>query len=623
MQADKKIESFIVSPAEDVLYYATISGQIATLDLDAFSVIDEIQAHAGTIIAMAVHPTLSYLACLGMDRTVSVWDISQTVPRALASASIRNVVAQNDAVTYLDVRSNAQAIAFHPVERQIVTRTANGAIAELSFDADGGFSLVRCTRFHTLYDVITARYAVDEPFYLLTGSGDGEAVLSHEGNVLRRWQIEQESIHWFEHIRGSEYLVASDSRLLARIDLHEDQVVKLGPKFAKDDFEHLVFNKRSGRVFASSFDRRVYELDPHSCTPSRVVFDAPFKCRWMHSLSRAPERLIVQVRDGSIFDVDIETGQILNAKRTTPSALWTGVFTGWRQQTFFGEGNRTLEVRSCAPSATTTIPTFSATSREVDWLPQNGYVKRADHDEKTGLTVLGHSSGILFAAKGNEVSQTNLGSAVRDLRLVESRHALVVTEGGVAFKLDCDTMEIVGQYVSPTGTPFWALAVEEDGDRVAVFERHGSIAILDRDRMQRIAVIADGGRCKRAKWLGGPLVMFTKAGEIHVLDMDECTTTCQIPHAGNTVEDFIWDRARNYVVCIGYTNTIGLYDFGSGQKLDEIYDQIDYSKGVIWSHSLDDNTMYPLDFLTYGRSGAAHLFRIHNESIVGLGPVAA
>lgn len=623
MQADKKIEAFVVGPAETVLYYATVSGQIVTLDLDTFAVVHELQAHAGTIVAMAIHPTLPYLACLGMDRTVSVWNTAATIPSPLGAASIRNLIAENDTVYYLDIRSNAQAIAFHPNERRIITRAASGAVAELAFDSAGHFSVVRCVRFHALYDVVTVRYAMDPPFQVLSGSGDGEAVLSHEGKVLRRWKIGQESIHWFEHLTGSHYLVASDARLLARIDLQSDDLIAVGPKFASDDVEHVVVNSRTGRVFASSFDRKVYELDPQSCAPLRIVFDAPFKCRWIHSMTRMPERLIVQVRDGSIFDVDINSSRVLNVKRTTPPALWTGVFTGRRQLTCFGEGNRTFEVERGEPSMATTIPKFSATSSDAAWIPTTGYVKRADCDENSEIRVLGHSSGVVIVANRDEVSTIDVGSAVRDLQLIDSKIAYVVTEGGSTYKLDCNAMEIVGHYSSATRTPLWALAVDSDRSRIAVFERHGNIVILDGGTLECVSVIADGGRCKRAKWLGGGLVMFTKAGEIHVLDMDTCTTSCRISHAGNTVEDFIWDQAKNYLVCVVYTNRIGLYDFTSGQKLDQVHDQIDYSKGLTWSHGCDMDGVYPLDFLTYGRSGSAYLYRIHNESIVGLGPVSA
>jgi WD40 repeat protein len=621
MQADKKIECFAVRAPEDVLYYGTISGQLVTLEIDTFAQRHAVQAHAGTIIAISAHPTEDYLACLGMDRTVSLWSTRHITPRHLASASIRNLAAANDEITYHDVKSNAQAIGFHPKLNRLVTRTANGAVAELDFD-ETGFSLVRCVRFHRLYDVITARYAIEEPHEILTGSGDGEAVLSRDGEVIRRWQIEHESVHWFEPLGGREYVVASDSRLLARISLDSDEVSRFGPKFARDDFEHVVYNAMTKKVFASSFDRTVYELDPQTCECVRIVFNAPFKCRWLHSLSRAPDQLIVQVRDGTLIAVDVPSGKALRSLRTTPAAIWTGVDRSGERR-FYGEGKTVLELAPNPPSATTSVPSFTARRSRADWAPETGYFKRADHDRASGRTFLGHSSGTLVALDHNaKVDQTDLGAAIRDVRAAAG-HVFAVTENGMAFKIRQHDLCITAEFKSPSRTPLWALAVTGDAKRVAVFERHGRISILDGDTLALVRSVEDGGRCKRAKWIGGSQVLFTKAGEIHQLDICSGDTVRRVEDAGNTVEDFIWDWARNYIVCIGYTNTIGLYDFNSGERLDEVHDQIDYAKGLAWTQCEGAPSGYPLDFFTYGRGGSLHLRRIHNESIVPLGVVSA
>jgi hypothetical protein len=49
---------------------------------------------------------------------------------------------------------------------------------------------------------------------------------------------------------------------------------------------------------------------------------------------------------------------------------------------------------------------------------------------------------------------------------------------------------------------------------------------------------------------------------------------------------------------------------------------MDYSKGIAWLDSSVDPRLYPWDFITWGRSGAAHHFRIHDEKIMALGPLA-
>jgi hypothetical protein len=89
----------------------------------------------------------------------------------------------------------------------------------------------------------------------------------------------------------------------------------------------------------------------------------------------------------------------------------------------------------------------------------------------------------------------------------------------------------------------------------------------------------------------------------------------------NTVEDFIWDARQQYLLAISYQCTIALCDFLTGEKLDLVRDQMDYSKGLAWLDASVDRRLYPWDFITWGRSGTAHRFRIHDERIVALGPL--
>jgi WD40 repeat protein len=622
MQAAKKIESFVVDANETRLFYGTLSGQIVTLALPSFDVIDEIQAHPGSIVSLAIHPSLSFLACLSMDRTVSIWSTSETTLRTLGAASIRNLRVNNDVAPYQDIRSNAQALAFHPVEKILATRTASGAIAELRFDDRGYFSLIRCTRFHEKHDSITVRYSVSPPYYLMSGSGGGEAVLALEGRTVRRWQIERESIHWFEHFAGNHYLVASDARLLARLDISTDAAVKIGSQFGADDFEHVAVNLKSKAVYASSFDRHVYELDPETCEPIKVVFSAPFKCRWIYSLSSAPARLLVQVRDGSLFDVDIVKNEVVHSIRTSPKALWTAISTNHGKMTIFGEGDRLVDVDVSAPIDTSTIPMLSVIATRRGQLPVDGYIKRAVYDRKTGTSVLGHSSGtvLIFGPKG-ELSQVHLAAAVRDVVLGTSGFAYAATEAGTIFKIDCARSSITARYASTGGNPIWALALHPSERTLVAFERYGRILFLESDNLECSSVMPDSGRCKRAKWVDSHRLLFSYGGEVRILDADKKIVAGLVAHAGNTVEDFIWDTGQNYLVCINYLNMVGLYDFRDGEKLSEAHDQIDYSKGLIWINETPVRGFYPLDFITFGRSGTVHLFRIHNEHLMALGAI--
>lgn len=623
MQAARKFESFCVEPGERWLFAGNLSGQIAVIDIDRFVVTREVQAHAGTIIAMAAHPTLGVFMCLGMDRTVTVWSYDERGAIApLCAASIRGVRPDNDELDIGFVHSNAQTLGSHSTRPRMVTRSGNAGVLELEFDEDG-LHVLRCTRLHGEWDVVTARYAVDSDL-VLSGDGAGHLVLSDKGEQVRSWQVGNHSIHWIEHVAGDEYLIASDSRLLARVDISGRREPTIGPQFAADDFEQVTFNPVSGRAFASSFDRRVYELDPLTCVPSRVVFWAPFKCRWLRTLRRQPSVLVVQCRNGSMLKVDADTGDTLGAIKQTPEALWTAVVGPDRELIMAGEGDCLTTVRVVGEISMSLEPVLAVERRRVD-LPAGTYTKRMDIQRDTGRLVLGRTDGtIALSDNGDSHVLADLGAAVRDLAVVQDRgEVLAACEDGCAYRLDLTSGERLASFRSVDGLPIWAVAYNPERDLVAFFERHGTVSVLAAEDFSPVATGFDAGRPKRAKWRDADHLVFSHGGELHQIDIRTGEQRELIGYVGNTIEDFIWDSGQNYIAMICYTWMLSLYDFQTYHKLAEVPDQIDYSKGLAWLPRRPGSSTYPLDFVTYGRSGVAHRFRVHNENLVGMGPVVA
>ena len=622
MQAARKVESFCVDPSERWMFTGNLSGLIAVVDIDAFTTQGEAQAHAGTIIAMAAHPHLPYVACLGLDRMLSVWAYDDRARlRPVCAASIRNVRPKNDVVDFVDVYSNAQTLGFHDQRRRLVTRTGSGGVLELDFDDDGRVQLVRCTRLHGDLDVITARYVRDSDM-VLSGSGGGELVLSDHGAVVRRWQIKQHSIHWVEHVAGTGYLVASDSRVCARVDIADGNLV-IGPPFARDDFEHVTYNPTSGRAYASSFDRAVYELDPSTCAVKGVVFRAPFKCRWVHALRREPSVLLVQCRDGGIHKVDVDEGRSLRVIRDTPEALWTGLATPDGSLLLAGEGATLTRLRVVGVDRMALKPEFAVERTLLD-IPESQYTKRMVLHSSSETVVLGRSDGDVILFDGHRARRlVNLGSAVRDLAVsTELPELFVACEDGHGYKLDLASGERLCTFTSPTNSPIWALAYNEKRDAIAFLERNGSVWVLAAHDFSPILSGVEAGRVKRAKWVDADRLLYSHGGELFELDMTTGQGRELVSHMGNTIEDFIWDHGQNYIVFICYTWTVGLADFRTGQLLCQVPDQIDYSKGLVWVPRVPAclGMAYPLDFLTFGRSGGAHHWRVHNEGLVALGP---
>jgi hypothetical protein len=166
----------------------------------------------------------------------------------------------------------------------------------------------------------------------------------------------------------------------------------------------------------------------------------------------------------------------------------------------------------------------------------------------------------------------------------------------------------------------WSLAYNPVQDVLAISERRGPVSLLRGNDLSVIRSDYEAGRSKRAKWLDDNRLLLGHGSELHLIDLRNDRQEKLLGYQGNTIEDFIWDAGQRYLVLACYTWMLSLYDFQTFRMLAEVRDQIDYSKGLAWLPALDPRA-YPLDFVTFGRSGTAHRFRILNESIVALGAV--
>jgi WD40 repeat protein len=620
MLAARKFESFCVEPAERWLFAGDLSGQIAVVDIDRFAVLGEVQAHAGTIIAMAAHPRLPYFVALGVDHIVSMWRydaLGRLFP--VCSASIRNIRPSNDDEYAKWLRSNSQAIAFHDTRLRIVTRSGNGGVLELDFEDDGTVHVVRCLRLHREFDLTTVRYAAGSDL-VLSGSVDGEVVLSRAGETLRRWQIGTTVIHWFEHVSAGEYLVASDSCVVARLDIESSADPLVSVPFTRDDLEHVTYNPTSGRSFVSSFDRTIYEIDPKTCVVIGPVCHLPFKARWLSSMTREPSTLLVQVRNGGLYKYNVETGACLGIIKETPEALWTGVQTSTGELLLAGEGEFLHRVRIVGGNRMSRRPAFSVERVPLP-VPPSSYTKRMVLQLATGVLALGRTDGTLLIQHGDRIIRRNLGAAIRDLAVHPDRPDLFVAcEDGCGYRVNLDTGEPVRTFRSPNGLSLWALAHNPERHLVAFLERRGELTIVSGDDFTPVMGGLPTARAKRAKWVDADRLRFSHTSQLDEVNVVTGERWCVVEDMSNTIEDFIWDAARLYLVVASYTTTLQLHDFESGELLSAVPDQIDYSKGLMWVPPGPRNVTYPLDFLTFGRSGVAHHFRIQNARILALGP---
>jgi outer membrane protein assembly factor BamB len=620
MNAARKIECFALGRDERFAYAGNISGQVVVVDVDAFAIVAEHQLHAGGVYAVAVHPTLPYAATLSQDRHVALSRIEPDGSlRLLGTISNRNIVPRNDESPVVPTQSQSAALAFHPTERKIVTRSGNSALLELSFTDDGTFEVVDCLRVFGRADLYAARYTRDGEA-VLSGATDGQIALYRNNEIERRWQLGFSSVHWFAHVRDGEYLIASDMRYVARLSL-SDGSLRHGSEFTRDDLEQVTYNQRSGRAFAASFDRNVYEVDPRTCESLGVVYAAPFKLRWLATLERDPDVLLAQIRTGALAKVSLATGCAVAEIRETPRALWTSVVDKHGSIVFAGEGE-TL-IRSTPGGLDPVSRSQRYASREIPLDMSPSYTKRMTYVRDDDSFVLGRTDGRVYkVSAGRTTELARLDGAVRDVAVATAAPVVYAgCESGTVYAIDAYTGEQLAAAVPMPGTAVWAIAYNPVSGELACGGRNGRLTFAEGARLRtaRPELRVDG-RLKRMKWLDADTLASSEGGSIVAFDVRDGSKSILLDTLGNTVEDFIVDHERGYLLCVSYTCNIALIDFRHGVMLHEVADQMDYSKGLAWL-PVAEATAYPYDFVTYGRSGLAHRYRIHDEKIVALGPL--
>jgi WD40 repeat protein len=622
MQAAKKIESLCISRQENMVFTGNLIGQISVLDMNTFAVRNEIFAHSGTINAMASHPTLDYIATLGADLSLALWrynnegDLFQ-----LCHISLRGFSPDEEGSSFFDVYSQSQPIAFHQEELKLLTRTGNAGLIELIFTSEGEYEVSYCARIHREFDLITVAY-VGNTNLVLTGSGDGEVCLSDRGVIQHRWQINDTSIHWFEPMNESEYLVACDSRVIARIDVKNFDNFVIGEPFSRDDLEHVCYDKKNNFAYTCGFDWNICKIDVQTCNATEVIYHAPFKCRWMF-YTEQHQALIIQCRNGSAIKFNLNTLQVDAVRKETPDALWTSVINRNKEIFIGGEGNFWRKYTETGFCPFSLKATYHIETRPLPFKTTT-YTKRIDYRGSDDCYLLGQASGELALIREDQFTVLHTFSfPIRDVALdADDDCCYVATEDCCITKINFNGT-IEAQFCTDTQIPIWSLAYHPELQLVVAFERYGNISVLDTEDLS-VVKICEGksGRAKRAKWLDQDHIVFSYGSELHLYTLSSNSTELLLDFVGNTIEDFTWDEGQNYFITICYTKMVTLYDFESLQRLDQIADQMDYSKGISMLPRTNEK-IYPLDFITYGRGGVANHYRIHNEHLLSLGPIVS
>lgn len=552
---------------------------------------------------------------------MSVWKIvNNETLRPLLSVELRHIDAVNDHVQIPAIHSLSQALTFHPFKNVLATRTANSAVAELTFGEHGMYELIHATRLHGDEDLVTLRYTADGTA-LLSGSIRGEVALSQYGAVLQRWRFGDRAIHWFEPLGDEAYLLASDMRYVVRLDIRSGDAV-IGPQFTRDDLEHVCYSPVHGYAVVTGFDKNIYSIGIADCVPHEIIYTAAFKCRWASFCGPGDESLLYHSFNGGLYKLAMYSRTIIAQVKETPDVIWTGAHLADGRYLFAGEGDRLLGLVTGPGNAVQRVP-----SLELMHVPLRqhgmGYIKRIVAGGPLGEAALVSTSGDIFLVDGAGAVQKRfeIPGVIRDAAWSHQLSRLLVcTEAGNVFQVDVLSESVSQIFASPRAQPLWAIAVDDVTGRIAVAERRGKVCFIDPVILALIDDSVLSVRPKRIKWDGAGRLLLNLGDKIDRYWPQLQKREPYLPSVGNTIEDFAWDAGRRYLVAISYRTDIYLCDFASGELLHTVADQIDYSKGVLFL--TPQECVYPLHFVTFGRSGSLHLFRIHNERIHALGPIA-
>lgn len=583
-----------------LIFWGTKDGELVSYQANQSKVNHlEKNAHIGTIESIHVCKTRQYVATLGGDRRICVYKYNiDGELQSIFECSIRNL--GND--EYLPVHSTSQAIFIHPTKPIIATRSGSACCIEIDFETGRTLSVCRPLQ----QDLATIRYSSDGS-YILAGSNSGEIAIIKDGKCINYLKLDEinETVHWFEPLSDSEYIVATDARRLLHLSIDSDNMdvsYRLGCVFSGDDFEHVTLHPVTKRCIATSFDKKAYEIDTEELEPLKVAYIAPFKIRWVKFIDPADDsKIALQVRDGSILFVDINKGHLISSVKNTPDAMWTSLAVNDKLY-FAGENGTLIEITS-----------IKNEKKNYYFKVDTGgaYIKRMVTGGGDRI-ILGTTKGDIFEwSNGVFTNKIKLNEPIRDIVYDNVKNIIyAATEGGNVYSVNSD--DVVSS-VYQSNEPIWSISLSPDNSKLSIGERLGKIVIIDAGT--GLEIDHSFSRIpKRILWISNNSFLVTHSGRLDKFTLSDNGSwehnTGFINPDFNTVEDFAM-LSNRYVCLITYNRRIFLADINNGEILDSIYDSADYMKTIL--------PISPCVFTVAGRDGLLKTYRVHNEQIMCIG----
>lgn len=607
--SEKNIDSFCIEPNEKYLYAANKVGEILTIDIDSFNIVSRAQIHNGSVNAISVHKKFNYLTALGNDGYLSISKFSGKEIKLLHMVKIREIKPEFD--FFKKGPSTSQAVTFHPEKLRIASRGGSAGIFELEFN-DNHYEVLHCIRAHDNHDPFTVCYIGDGDKLISGSNSGGGTTLSENGNILNKW-YHLNAIHWYEPIGDGVFLAASDAMKVLRMNFYNDKENFDGPLISVDHLEHVTYNKKTRKAYTSAFDRNILEINPETCEKVRLVWKAPFKCRWIKTIERDSNIIIVQCRNGALYKINIQEGNVLAVIKETPPAQWTAVICNNK---IIAAGEDSF-CHVYIPSEVNHKFLKTNYSSEKKNITTDVYTYTKRIATRNSHVVFGRTSGeIIVQFDDGSIKTCMLASSVRDLDFYDNEQIYVVCENGCLYRINILNMEAKKVYQSDS--PLWALAVNEEKGLIAFANRIDRLYCFDVNANNVKKWIVNFSFVKRMKWKDSETLWFTGGSVLFEakLNSNKKKVVCAFQ---NTIEDFAWDIHRRYLVILSYTRFLYLCDFETGEVLHQAGDKADYGKGILFLDRTVNPSGYQADFISFGRAGTPSYNRIHDDRIISYG----
>jgi hypothetical protein len=236
--------------------------------------------------------------------------------------------------------------------------------------------------------------------------------------------------------------------------------------------------------------------------------------------------------------------------------------------------------------------------------------------------MLGRSNGDVVVADDRFESRIllNTGSAVRDLAAHPTEPTFyAICEDGTAYYLSAETGDVRAKFRSPVDEPFWALAFNPARGLLAVAERHEHVYLLDGKDLSVKKKMPGPGHTKRMRWFDDDRLLIGFGSYLYELDVRSGKVQLRLPSQMNSIEDFGWTPDRRYFAFVTYFRELGLVDLQRWEVIHRVAIDMDFVHGVLWLDPTRNPDAWPYELMTFGRSGQARRYRVHDERLIWTG----